>query len=342
MQREITEQTDLLDARGHVLYPGYAKRMLVRYNRGNIRSRPLALKEWDFYQIAQGDWVLQTTIGHVSYIASIAATLFNVRTGARAGFNRMRPLPLRRLDMPVNPEAPNTLEVAGAGYSAAYYVRERERRIVFRAQEKAGPVDVDISLNNDPANEKMVIVTPFEKKATQFYLNYKENFWGASGYFSAGGLRVDFGPETTALIDWGRGVWPFTQEWFWGSCTAFLDGHRFGFNIGWGFGDLRHASENMVFYDGKAYKLGALEVTRDSAGYLAPWHFVSDDGGFDLVMEPFYDNVSRTKILFIDTHCHQVHGLFHGTVRLNDGLGGGKTLTLKGVPAFCEHAQNRW
>jgi hypothetical protein len=107
---------------------------------------------------------------------------------------------------------------------------------------------------------------------------------------------------------------------------------------GWGFGDLRNASENMVFYDGKAYKLGTLEVTRDPANYMADWHFVSDDRSFDLVMEPFYDNFTQTKILVIDIHCHQVHGFFSGTVHLP----GGKTLELKKVPAFCEHAENRW
>lgn len=343
MQREITEQTDLLDKKGNVLYPGYARRMLVRYNRENIRSRPFALKEWDFYQLAQGDWILQTTIGHVSYAASISATLFNLRTGQRAGFGRMRPLPLRGLNMPLNPEEPNRLEVKGGDYSAAYYVSEKKRRIVFKAREKTGLVDIDITLNNDPANEKMVIVTPFKKKPNQFYLNYKENFWGGSGYFTqaaegGGDLTVNFGADTTALIDWGRGVWPFTQEWFWGNCTAFLDGRRFGFNIGWGFGDLSHASENMVFYDGKAYKLGILDVKREGGNYMADWHFTSDDGILDLVMQPFYDNYTRTKILFIDTHCHQIHGAFSGTVRLP----GGKTLELKKVTAFCEHAENRW
>jgi hypothetical protein len=206
------------------------------------------------------------------------------------------------------------------------------------ASGKKEQVSIDVTLNNNPANEKMVIVTPFPGKKSRFYLNYKENYWGAAGQARAGDTVVNFDKNTTALMDWGRGVWPFTQEWFWGSCTTFLEGKHFGFNLGWGFGDLSNATENMFFYEDKAYKLGALKVERDSADYLAPWHFSSDDGCFEARMAPFFDNYTETKILFINTRCHQVHGLFSGAAKLP----GGRTLNFDKVTAFCEHAQNRW
>lgn len=339
MQREITEPTSLLDSRGHVLRPGYARRMLYRYNRENVRAHPLALKEWDFYQILQGDWVLQLTIGHVSYAASVSASAFNIRTGQRAGFSHLSPLPLRAMPMPRDPEGNGVLSVAGRDYAARFEVAGRARRLVMKARDrKSGcDIDIDVVLNNDPANEKMVIATPFAKP-NQFYLNYKENFWGGEGRATFGDVTLAFDETAAALIDWGRGVWPFTQEWFWGNCTARLDGRRFGFNIGWGFGDTSRATENMFFYDGRAYKLGALSVERDPADYMKPWRFVDGGGAFDVTMTPVFDNFSQTKILFIETGCHQVWGLYSGTAGLPDG----RVLVLKDVPAFCEHARNRW
>jgi hypothetical protein len=337
MQNEITEKTDLLDSRGRIVNPGFARRMLFNYNRENIRANIFALKEWDFYQILQGDWVLQLTIGHVSYIASTSAWIFNLKTGEKHGFGAMKPFPLRSMPMPRNPEVPNTLSVEGKGYSASYEVTESGRRL--RMSAKA--VEVDITLNNNPANEKMVIATPFAGQPTRFYLNYKENFWGARGTAVFGEKTFTFDGNAAALIDWGRGVWPFTQEWFWGNCTARIGGQPFGFNIGWGFGDLSRATENMFFWNNKAYKLGVLTVSRDEKDYMQPWHFVSDGehgAAFDVTMTPVYDNYSETKILFIDTHCHQVHGLWNGTATLP----GGETLKLENICAFCEHAQNRW
>ena len=41
---------------------GYAMRMQFIYNRDRVRSFPLRLKEWDFYQIQKGNMVLQMTI----------------------------------------------------------------------------------------------------------------------------------------------------------------------------------------------------------------------------------------------------------------------------------------
>lgn len=51
------------------------------YNRDRVRSFPLRLKEWDFYQIQKGHMVLQMTIGHVSYMCSVSATLMDLDTG---------------------------------------------------------------------------------------------------------------------------------------------------------------------------------------------------------------------------------------------------------------------
>jgi len=339
MQRQITEITDLLDKNGKVIQPGYAKKMLYRYNRDRIHANPFALKEWDFYQISGGDWVLQMTIGHVSYAVNYSSTLFNIHTGERRTFSRLKAFPMRNIPMPLNPEEPYSLEGKGKGYRIAYNISREKRVLTLEAQEeKTGRIKIEVEIANNPNNEKMVIATPFAKP-NQFYLNYKENYYAVKGTAAFGDLRVEFGSGYTALLDWGRGVWPFTQEWFWGNGTGFSGGKKFGFNIGWGFGDTSMATENMFFYEGKAYKLGGLKAERDEKDYMKPWRFTSDDGSFDLNMTPVYDNHTMTNIAFIiKTGCHQVHGLFNGTVRLPNG----SEIKITNLLAFCEHAINRW
>lgn len=182
MQREITSSQTLLDNKGVLMKPGYARKMVFDYNREQIKAGPFSLKEWDFYQAISGDYVLQLTIGHVSYVANFSAMLFNIKTGEKRSFSRMKALPMRGMAMPRNPEQPNVLEASGKDYRMRYETRKDQRRLIMQADDKQlGKVDIDLVLNNDPDNEKLVIATPFFKK-NQFYLNYKENYYGLSGY----------------------------------------------------------------------------------------------------------------------------------------------------------------
>lgn len=63
-----------------------------------------------------------------------------------------------------------------------------------------------------------------------------------------------------------------------------MDGIPFGWNIGYGFGNTSAASENMLFYGGRAHKLSQVQFhipMRDGReDYLRPWTFTSDDGHF--------------------------------------------------------------
>ncbi len=338
MEKQITAMQPLLDEHGHIVNPGYATRMMFEYDPKRIHARPFALKEWDFYQICAGEYILQLTFGHVSYVANFAATLFSVKTGETRVVSRMKALPLRSLNMPISPEDPGVLHAKGKDYEMIFTMDDKSRHLVFTAQDKAvGEADIDIELTKDPANDKMVIATPFDKP-NQFYLNCKENFFGVCGHAKIGDMRIELGDHDTAVMDWGRGVWPFSQEWFWGNGTAFVGSDRFGFNIGWGFGDLSNSSENMFFWNGEAVKVGTLKVERNAQDYMAPWHFHDETGLFDLTMTPIFDHFTRTKIAFIQTQCHQVHGHYSGHVVLPNG----KRQEIRDVLAFCEHAENRW
>ncbi len=338
MQREITAAQTLLDEKGELIQPGYARKMLFEYNREQINAGLFSLKEWDFYQVISGDYVLQLTIGHVSYVASFSAMLFNIRTGEKKSFTRMKPLPMRGIDMPRNPEKPNVLEAEGKDYKMRFETRSSERLLFMQAEDKKlGKIDIDLVLNNDTDNEKLVIATPFFKK-NQFYLNYKESYYGISGHVKFGDMHMQPGTEDTALLDWGRGVWPFKHEWFWGIGAGFVNGGRFGFNIGWGFGDLQYATENMFFWNGKAHKLDVLIVERDKQDYMKPWHFIDNDGLFDFTMTPIYDRFTENNMIVINTHCHQIFGSYSGTAVLPDG----EIIEVENMTAFCEHAENRW
>lgn len=97
----------------------------------------------------------------------------------------------------------------------------------------------------------MVIATPFDKNA-HFYFNQKINCMRAEGVVKCGNKEWKFDKsDSMGTLDWGRGVWTYDNTWYWGSLQGYLeDGSRFGWNIGYGFGNTSAASENMLSITG--------------------------------------------------------------------------------------------
>ncbi len=288
IQNEVTVRGPLLDNNGMLNNPGYATQMMFDYNAEKV-ANPLRLKEWDFYQFNLGNRVLQMTLGHVTYCTQIAVKLFSVEDGSFFECSRLVPLKMKDIDWTQDPEKPGRMEAAGKDFRIRFDSGKSSKRLRFKAYNEKEDVDIDLRFPWNPKHDKMVIATPFDTKG-QFYLNYKEHYFNVEGHVRFGDFGVLADGTQTGLMDWGRGVWPYHNEWFWGCGNGRQGDGRFGFNIGWGFGNTDNATENMFFWNGKAYKLGDLQVDRNPDNYMAPWRFYTLEGDFDLTMTPVYDH----------------------------------------------------
>ena len=347
MNHEIKKKTKLLKPNGHLVEKGYATHMNFIYNKECVKMGPMPLKEWNFYQFHCDHYALQLTLGHLTYIGQMAVTLIDLSTGEKWSYSTLKPLFAPKLDR--DPEGPSVSEYKNEEAHLVFRVTENKRKLSFKGSNKTYPmvaksdnehnstpgIEISLTIENDPANEKMVIATPFAKP-TQFYLNYKENYYSAKGTVRFGDKKVDF-QDATGLLDWGRGVWPYSHEWYWGSLSSHIDGVPFGFNIGWGFGDTSHATENIYFYNKKAYKIGKLIGEWDDNNLMAVKHYHDKENKLQLTFTPTYDNYTFNEFVVVDTHCHQVYGLFSGTIQTVDG-----PKSFENVLGFIEHAINRW
>jgi hypothetical protein len=160
----------------------------------------------------------------------------------------------------------------------------------------------------------------------------------AEGTVKYGGKEYHFSPEDSfGILDWGRGVWPFHNEWYWSNGTGFVGDKIFGFNLGRGFGNTKNATENILFYGDTVHKLGEVKFELGS-DYDKPWHIYEEDGRLDLILTPSYDRTTKTKLLWVDNCCHQMFGEFSGKAILDDGT----ELKIEKVISFAEHAVNNW
>lgn len=330
-QKQITEKTQLL-ADGNLLEAGYSTHMNFVYDRREARGK---FKEWDFYQILCGNVVLQLTVGHIDWCAQISANLIDLSTGKRQSVSqtRLNPRKVKRA-LGSNPETPNQVLYSHKGLKVHFETTPTSRRLTLSQLHKNRlRAEIDVILTNIfDEKDKMVIATPFDEPQ-QWYLNYKENCFVANGYARIDDFEVEI-KDGNGVLDWGRGVWPRKHQWIWGNGSTVVDGKHFGFNIGWGFGNTSNATENMFFWDNKAYKLGTVQEFLIGDNY----RYADEEKRFVFDVEPIFDNFTRTKAPRVDNTCHQVFGKWHGYVVLEDGT----RVQVPPFVAFCEQADNNW
>ena len=344
MQQEITRRMPLLDEDGNLTKAGYAKKLLPVYRRAEIKAGWHRIKEWDYYLVSNGRFALALTIADNSYMGLDSISFLDFENGWEITRSPMRILPKGKTNLPETSEF-GDVGISGRGYGI-FFKNDGEGKRTLIAHMKnfgdVGPISAKITLTSEP-EESMVIATPFEK-AGHFYYNQKINCMRAMGEVTYDHKPYFFVPEESfAVLDWGRGVWTYKNTWYWGSASYTVGGEAFGFNIGYGFGDTSAATENMLFYKGRAHKLSKVfwDIPKDSAGreeFMKPWRFSSDDGRFEMDFVPCLDRASCSDVGIIKSDQHQVFGRFTGKAVLDDG----SVLNVAGIPGFAEKVQNKW
>ena len=343
-QTEYTEPTKLLAEDGTLLAAGWARHNVFDYERDNV-NKVIHRKEWDFYQMSDGRYMIQLSFANITLGGYVSAVLVDLKEG-KALCTTMDIFVggKDKYVLPPKGDAPNVVDMK-VGRSTFKFVTEETKRTLYY---KCGKVELNFEMDILPDHENITTVLPFEgKKYTdRYFMTTKQMCMPVSGTFKKGKQVWEFTKDKTfASLDWGRVCTPYSLVWYWGSGSTYITGpdgkeHIFGFEITWGIGDESNATETCVFYDGKAHKLGAIDVETfpKPDKYMEPWHFVDEDGRFDMTMTPFYDHHSDLNALVMRMHSHQVHGLWNGTVTLDDGT----KLELKDMYAFCEYVENRW
>ena len=343
MQHEIREAIPLLDSEGNLTQPGYAKRLLPIYDRSKVKGGFARLKEWDYYYIGNDRFGVALTIADNSYMGLDSISFLSFGDAPwQITKSPMRIFPMGKTNLPAT-SAEGITEIVGKGYEIHFVVRNRQRVLTAHMDDfKDGKaINIQITLGCEP-EESIVICTPFDKPG-HFYYNQKINCMRASGEVSIGDERYLFDPsDSFGVLDWGRGGWTYHNTWYWGSASGLVDGVDFGFNIGYGFGDTSAASENMLFYQGKAHKLSQvtfqIPMKNGKEDYLKPWKFTSDDGRFEMAFTPVLDRAACTDFKVLKSDQHQVFGRFTGTAVLDDG----KRLEIRELMGFAEKVENKW
>jgi hypothetical protein len=227
------------------------------------------------------------------------------------------------------------------GMQISYLHEDGKRQVVVIVKNFEKNHDLKANIILTPSiKDSMVIVTPF-KKRKHYYYNQKINLLKAIGSITYKDESISLN-QAYGVLDWGRGVWTYQNTWYWASVSGVDQERMIGFNLGYGFGDTKKATENMLFVDDKTYKFEDVLFNIPKVGkkddFMSPWTITSKDDSINLKFQPILDRYSNTNILIVSSNQHQVFGKFSGTFKVSET----ELIEINDMMGFAEKVKNRW
>jgi hypothetical protein len=320
MNNEITEPSDLFDDKGLLIQDGWIKKPILRYNREKRRASWFRTKEWDNYVVNHSDYNFSVTIADVGYLGLVTFEIVDYKEqmvysdGLQQFFTR------GTWNLPISSEKGN-IEFHEERFDLKIIRTENKRTIEFDFPTFADRgLNGNLSIYQDPTKDSIVKVNRYKKKKL-FYYSDKIVWMPVEGVVHFGEKKYEFSTQDSyTRLDWGRGVWPYKINWYWGAAAGKTqDDHEIWFSHGYSYEDPSLHDKNMVGYDGKGHKLGPIKF-HVPENPMDPWKFSSEDHRFEMTLIPLMHNPSSMNYVIFNSKSNLVYGLYTGDLILDDGM----------------------
>jgi len=350
-QHEITEPSELHDKRGRLVQKGWARQLLLKYDRKKVRAGPLTsfrIKEWDCYEVMNDEFGISLIIADVGYFAMATVQILDFEEKKHYDGASFKLFSRGSLKLPPSANEGNAYFLNGHinRRNKLSFIRDGNKIImkldfpIYPEFEKTG-IKGEITLYKDPSHDTMVNVIPF-KKPYHFVYVQKANCMPANGTITFGKKLYQFSVKRGhyGCLDWTRSLFPYRVGWHWGSASGLYEGKPFGFNLDaglQGFGDEHIATKNMIFYNGKGHKIEFVTFHVPDK-IMDTWKFTSSDGRFEMELKPIMTNKTNMNLGILKTGGFNAYGYYTGDVVLDTG----EKLHIDKLFGFAEEYHHRW
>ena len=341
MENELIVPGTALDDGGNVAEAGWARSWVRSFNRETIRFDADRLKEWNYFFVGDENYGIGVSLANVGSFHRMSCSFMDYKNNRQ--INRMSISPARSgaIAMGLSPFDDVHFRNEEAEGLNAY--RGESAALAFTYANFDGPDRLNAAVFLDAyESDTLQHVFPFDGEPGLFFLCHKAVNYNVSGVISIGDFSYELKPETAfAAKDWGRGVWPRRSTPFWSCTHGRVEGRAFGWNLGYRYSEYTGATENALFVDGVAHKLGVVtfEIQDDETSFTKPWFLRDADGRMDVVFHPVLDRTSSApEGIGYSADQHQVFGYFSGRVVLDDG----QALRFDRLFGFAEKLVNDW
>ncbi len=335
IEREITRRVSLTTAEG-TLNPGalgWSRTPLHDTSGIPGRRRWGRNKRWEYWNVMSPSHIIAFTISCVDYLSLHEIWVLDRATGEDIGSTVISPGGRSAM-------LPSSL---GEGSAAA-----RTRRLSLevddavegtRLRGSAPRLSFDLYAARPAGHESLGVVVPWRRRGStrRFQYTVKDVGRPASGTVTVDGIAHELPSGSWAVLDHGRGRWPYRVHWNWAAGSGIVAGRVVGLQLGSKWTDGSGATENAVVVDGHLSKISEeLVWDYDPLDFLRPWRVHGETA--DLTFSPFYDKRARTNAVVIASRTDQLFGVWTGWV-LDDT---GTRVRVDGIEGFAEEVLNRW
>ncbi|WP_313278753.1 DUF2804 domain-containing protein [Timonella senegalensis] len=311
-------------------------------------------KRWEYWGIMTPTHIIGITISTLDYAGVCQFYLVDRETYASMDFEATAPF-ARGVDLP------STYAQGDASFTSKRLTQKivhsqdathRTTRITANGVNRPRFEDVghnqvvsitdramlDVTIERPLESEALHVVVPWS--ANRFQYTIKEPALRAHGRLVTNKGTYYFGDDddkSFAVLDHGRGRWPYSMVWNWAAGSGVVDGKLIGLQLGDKWTDGTGSTENAIIIDGKLTKISEeLAWEYDRKNWLNPWRVKGSC--IDATFTPVYERIAETSLLVLSGETHQCFGTWSGVYRHPDGT----TVSLDGLEGWAEEARNRW
>ncbi|UYO95776.1 DUF2804 domain-containing protein [Microbacterium sp. M28] len=334
-EREIRQHVSLTTAAGGLNPAALGFTRMPMHDTSGIpgRGRWGRNKRWEYWNVITPTHIVSLTVSCIDYLSLHSLWVYDRTTGESIDATAL------------SPGGSGTTLPASLGDGPT---RARTRTVTLDIDEidggtrlvgSAPRVAIDVVAERPEGHESLGVVVPWRRagRIRHFQYTVKDVARPAVGTVTIDGALHAVPEGSWAVLDHGRGRWPYRVHWNWAAGSGTVDGRAVGLQLGSKWTDGSGATENAVVVDGHLSKISE-ELVWDytPADWLRPWRIHGRSA--DLTFTPFHDKRSRTNVLLIATRTDQLFGTWSGWV-LDDG---GGRVSVDGLEGFAEDVLNRW
>ncbi|MFA6450366.1 MAG: DUF2804 domain-containing protein [bacterium] len=317
VEKEITSQVALCDSQGRLNADavGWSRFPL---HTCNVKGHWPRKKKWNYWGVMSEKFFFSVTMANIDYIGLASVYFIDFETMKLEEKNVVVPFGAG-FDMPELVDR----DVSFSNKQINLSFKQDPNGVVIKVEMpsfEGKKLSAEAVITRPAGHETLNVVVPWN--TDQFQFTSKQNTMPTAGSVTIGDRKYEFNPESSfAILDYGRGVWPYSTKWNWASCSARKNGKTIGLNLGGMWTDGTGSTENGVCLDGRLYKISEdVRLTYDRSNFMAPWTIVTPDSDtVNLKFTPFFEKKNSMNILFLKVDGHQMFGKFSGTIKTEAG-----------------------
>ncbi|KDA06248.1 hypothetical protein DC31_10300 [Microbacterium sp. CH12i] len=335
IEREITERVALTGADGALNPAALGWSRLPLHDTSGIPGRGHwgRNKRWEYWGVMTPTHIVALTVSCIDYLSLHSVWVFDRATGEAID------------ETVLSPGGRSATLPKSLGEGPA---RARTRKVTLdidemedgtRLRARTARVCFDITAARPAGHESLGVVVPWQRARgiRRFQYTVKDVARPAHGTLTIDGNGFEVPAGSWAVLDHGRGRWPYQVWWNWAVGSGIVDRRVIGLQLGSKWTDGSGATENAVVVDGRLSKISEeLVWDYDSSNWMTPWHVHGESAA--LTFTPFYNKHSQTNVLVISTRTDQLFGTWSGWV-LDDA---GVRVSVDGIEGWAEDVLNRW